>query len=97
MGILELHFHDAEFNWSVGTGSGTERRLSMRTGRRSESGGSQTPSLAPKLRSFAVLAAVVGVGIAVNRLRSRRARRRAEAESAEGEASSRRRWLSRSE
>ncbi|PSP55038.1 hypothetical protein BRC82_07505 [Halobacteriales archaeon QS_1_67_19] len=82
MGILEVHFHDSEFSWSAETGSGDERRLSLRSG--SESSGSEsegdadTPAILPKLRGVAVIALVVGAGMAYRRLRSRQIRRTAE-------------------
>ena len=88
MGILELHFHDSEFSWSVNPESGSERSLSFGTGKKSGGGKSSSkssrakggsgergrPSLGPKLGSLAVLGLVVGGGIAFKRLRSRRAR-----------------------
>jgi hypothetical protein len=94
MGILELHFHDSEFSWSVSPGTGTERSLSLKTGSKSggkssrkssrsagSSGGGTSPSAKSKLGSLAVLGLVVGAGIVFNRLRARRARAAAEAES----------------
>ena len=97
MGILEIHFHDSEFSWSVNPGRGEERSLSFGTGERSgatdgersrRSGGWSTdrPSMGPKLRSAAVLALVIAGGIAFNRVRSRRAREAVEQEAAEQEA-----------
>ena len=88
MGILEIHFHDSEFSWSMNPGGGEERSLSFGTGERSgKSGttaggrGTRSPSTGPKLRSIAVLALVVAGGIAFNRVRSRRKREAAEEES----------------
>lgn len=82
MGILDVHFHDSEFNWSINPGTDRERTFSL--GSRGESttstdgGTTGRPSIAPKLRSFAVLALVVGAGVVYNRIRSRRARAAAE-------------------
>lgn len=96
MGILEIHFHDSEFSWSMNPGTGKERSLSLRTGSKSEAatdgGGRGRPAIPSKLGSVGVLALIIGAGIAVNRLRSRRAR---EARS-EKESRGRRLSLSRS-
>lgn len=92
MGILEVHFHDSEFSWSMNPGTDDERTFSLGSRSESKSGESGTTdsgtdrlSLAPKLRSFAVLALVIAGGVAFRRMRSRRAR-----EAAEREESSRR-------
>ena len=94
MGILEIHFHDSEFSWSMNPGTDRERSLSMKTGSRSkpttDGGGRGRPAIASKLGSLGALALVIGAGIAVNRLRSRRARKGA----AETEGKSRGRRLS---
>ncbi|WP_135824493.1 hypothetical protein [Halorussus ruber] len=85
MGILEIHFHDSEFSWSTNPGSDEERSFSLGGKRKSgaattDGGGTDRPSIAPKLRSLAIMALVVGAGIAYNRLKDRRAREAAEAE-----------------
>ncbi|WP_435174936.1 hypothetical protein [Halorussus sp. AFM4] len=99
MGILEIHFHDSEFSWSVNPGGGRERSLSFGTGDRAgttdggtsgrsgRGGSTGRPSMGPKLRSAAVVALVVAGGIAFNRIRSRRAREAVEREAAEQESS----------
>lgn len=96
MGILEIHFHDSEFRWSLNPGTDRERSLSLGTGSRAEAttdgGGRGRPSIVSKLGTVGTLALVIGAGIAFNRLRSRRAR---EAE-AEKESRGRRLSLSRS-
>jgi len=94
MGILEIHFHDSEFSWSVDAGTGKERSLSFGTGGESrtaatdggesDGGESDRPAIAPKLRSFAIMAIVIGAGVAYNRLQDRRAREAAEAEASSG-------------
>ncbi|MFC7079775.1 hypothetical protein [Halorussus caseinilyticus] len=92
MGILEIHFHDSEFSWSVNPDGGEKqsrsRSLSLGSGSESDAstdgGQSDRPSIAPKLRSFAILALVVGAGIAYNRLRSQRARKAAAEEESVG-------------
>lgn len=90
MGILDIHFHDSEFSLNVGSGSTGDadggRSFSSGSGTRSErtetDGGAGTrPSLAPKLKSFAFLAAVVGAGVAYNKMQARRARTPSEEES----------------
>lgn len=86
MGILEVHFHDSRFEWNINPGTEEERSLSFGVGSESneattDGGTGGRPSVAPKLRSFAIVALVVGAGIAFNRLRSRRAREEAEQES----------------
>ncbi|WP_128476031.1 hypothetical protein [Halorussus pelagicus] len=87
MGILEIHFHDSEFHWSMNPGSGEKR--SLRSGESGESGEltaadggeePERPAIKPKLRSLAIMALVIGAGVAYNRLQRRRARRAAEAE-----------------
>jgi hypothetical protein len=85
MGILEIHFHDSEFSWSMNPGSGEKRSLSLRSGGGSEATTDdgeerERPAILPKLRSVAIMALVVGAGVAYNRLQERRARRAAEAE-----------------
>lgn len=84
MGILEIHFHDSEFSWSVNPGTGEERSLSLGTGGRSgptaDDDSTDRTAMRPKLRSAAILALVIAGGIAFNRVRSRRARRTAETE-----------------
>ena len=89
MGILEIHFHDSEFNWSMNPGSDEEdsesRSLSLGSGSESSAtpdGGQERerPAIKPKLRSLAIMAFVIGAGVAYNRLQDRRARRAAEAE-----------------
>ena len=88
MGILEIHFHDSEFNWSMNPGSDGQqarsRSLSLGSGGKSAStdGGEERerPAIKPKLRSLAIMAFVIGAGVAYNRLQDRRARRAAEAE-----------------
>jgi len=87
MGILEIHFHDSEFSWSVSPGSDDEetasRSLSLGSGGESATDGGrerERPAIKPKLRSLAIMAFVVGAGVAYNRLQRRRARRAAEAE-----------------
>ncbi|NEU56255.1 hypothetical protein [Halorussus sp. MSC15.2] len=78
MGVLEIHFHDSEFRLSLNPGTDRERTLSL--GSRGDSGSSTRggtsgrPAIASKLRSFGVLALVVGAGVAYNRIQSRRAR-----------------------
>jgi hypothetical protein len=91
MGILEIHFHDSEFSWSMNPGDGEEatasRSLSLGSGGKSASadGGKkrERPAIKPKLRSLAIMAFVVGAGVAYNRLKDRRARA-AEAEEEAG-------------
>lgn len=88
MGILEVHFHDSEFSWSVNPG-GDGQSLSLGSGSESETattdgGQSERPALAPKLRSFAIMAFVIGAGVAYNRLKDRRAHEAAEAEASSG-------------
>ncbi|UPV74565.1 hypothetical protein M0R89_00500 [Halorussus limi] len=87
MGILEIHFHDSEFSWSVNSGSDEGRSLSLGSGGSSATtdGGEprRRPSIKPKLQSFAIMALVVGAGVAYNRIQGRRARRAAEAEEEE--------------
>jgi hypothetical protein len=94
MGILEIHFHDSEFSWSMNPGTDSERSLSLRTGSRSEpttdGGGRRRAAIASKLGTVGVLALVVGAGFVVNRLRSRRAREAAATEAEESKG----RWLS---
>ncbi|WP_135852779.1 hypothetical protein [Halorussus salinus] len=88
MGILEIHFHDSEFSWSVSPGSDDEetasRSLSLGAGgdESATDGGQERerPAIKPKLRSLAIMAFVIGAGVAYNRLQDRRARRAAEAE-----------------
>ncbi|WP_137285253.1 hypothetical protein [Halorussus salinisoli] len=91
MGILEIHFHDSEFSWSMNSGTDDERSFSLRSGSRSgaatDGGQTDRPSIVPKLRSLAVLALVVGAGIAYNRLQDRQAREQAEAEESRGRLS----------
>lgn len=92
MGILEIHFHDSEFSWSVDTGTEDEEQsFSLGLGSESETvtdgGESDRPALAPKLRSFAIMAIVIGAGVAYNRLQDRRAREAAEAEESGGRLS----------
>ncbi|WP_276301715.1 hypothetical protein [Halorussus lipolyticus] len=89
MGILEIHFHDSEFSWSMNPGSGEERSFSLGSGSESEAattdgGQPDRPAIAPKLRSLAIMALVVGAGVAYNRLKDRRAREAAEAEQSAG-------------
>ncbi|NHN59367.1 MULTISPECIES: hypothetical protein [Halorussus] len=93
MGILEIHFHDSEFSWSMNPGGDEGRSFSLGTGGSSEASGATTdggstgrPSMGPKLRSAAVLALVVAGGIAFNRIRARRAREAVERETAEQES-----------
>ena len=96
MGILELHFHDSELSWHFAPGTGRERSFSLGTGGESKTatngGGETRPSMLSKLRSLAVLALVVGGGVAYNRMK---ARRREQAEQ-DAESSGRRLSLSRS-
>lgn len=101
MGILELHFHDSELSWNFGPGTDEEGSFSLGTGRESKTtatnGGekqSKSPSAAPKLKSFAVLAFVVGLGVFYNRRKARR--KREQAEQTEEESTGRRFSLSRS-
>jgi len=96
MGILELHFHDSEFSWTVDAGESAGRSLSFGRGERetaSDGGSERPPSARGKLRLVGALAAVVGLGVAFNRFQRRRARKAAEAEE---ESSGRRFSLSRS-
>ncbi|WP_158056265.1 hypothetical protein [Halorussus halophilus] len=103
MGILELHFHDSELSWNFGPGADEERSFSLGTGGESKTtatnGGrekSESPSLAPKLRSFGVLALVIGAGILYNRRKARRKSGRAEEAETEEKSAGRRFSLSRS-
>ena len=100
MAILDIHFHDSKFALNIGSGSSADsakgRKLSLPSGKRSErtkadGGTTDRPSLAPKLKSFAFLAVVVGAGVAYNKLQARRARA-----ATEGKSSGRRLSLSRS-
>jgi hypothetical protein len=89
MGILEIHFHDSEFSWSMNPGTDRERSFSLGTGSKSriattDGGQSDRPAIASKLRSFAIMAVVIGAGVAYNRLQRRRARDAAEAEESGG-------------
>lgn len=92
MGILEIHFHDSEFSWSMNPDGDDEetasRSLSWGSGGKSASadGGKERerPAIKPKLRSLAIMAFVIGAGVAYNRLKDRRARRAAEAEEKAG-------------
>jgi len=96
MGILELHFHDSEFSWTVDAGESGGRSLSVGRGDSetvSDGGTNRPPSMWRKVRLFGVLGAVVGLGLAFNRLQRRRARKSAEAEA---ESSGRRFSFSRS-
>jgi len=96
MGILELHFHDSEFSWTFDAGESEGRLLSLGPGERetvSDGGTNRPPSTWRKFRLLGVLGAVVGLGLAFNRLQRRRARTAAEAEA---ESSGRRFSLSRS-
>ncbi|UPW00704.1 Tad domain-containing protein [Halorussus gelatinilyticus] len=92
MGILEIHFHDSEFSWSMDRGSDGEesrsRTFSLGSGGESvttDGGGErERPGIKPKLRSLAVMALVVGAGVVYNRLQRRRAQRTADAEAEAG-------------
>ena len=94
MGILEIPFHDSAFSWTMNSGTDRERSVSFGTGSKSkivatDGGESDRPALLPKLRSFAIMALVIGAGVAYNRLQRRRAREAVEAEESSGG------WLSR--
>lgn len=73
MGILEIHFHDSEFSWTMNPGTDEERSFSLGStgGSTADGGHRERPAIRPKLRSLAVLMLVVGAGIAYNRMRSR--------------------------
>jgi hypothetical protein len=84
MGILEIHFHDSEFSWSVNPGNGDERSLSLGSDDESattDGGRRERPAIKPKLRSLAVMALVVGAGYAYNKMKARKAREAAAEES----------------
>ncbi|WP_135829184.1 hypothetical protein [Halorussus halobius] len=92
MGILEIHFHDAQFEWTFDAGTDDERSFAVGTGSdsRSERGGSGDaagPSAASKLRSVGLVALVVGAAVALGRFRSRRARAAAESDRDSGTGS----------
>jgi len=94
MGILEIPFHDSAFSWTMNSGADGKRPVSSGTGSKSkivatDGGESDRPALVPKLRSFAIMALVIGAGVAYNRLQRRRAREAVEAEESSGS------WLSR--
>jgi hypothetical protein len=94
MGLLEIPFHDSAFSWTTNSGTDRERSVSFGTGSKSkivatDGGESDRPALVPKLRSFAIMALVVGAGVAYNRLQRRRAREAVEAEESSGG------WVSR--
>lgn len=93
MGILELHFHDSRFEWTVNPGSDEERSLSLglggesdqsvTDGGRSRGSGRSRPSILPKLKMFGALALVVGAAAAFNRIQNRRVEKMREAEAEE--------------
>ena len=99
MGILEIHFHDSDFSWTVNPRKSSEGALS------SDSGESASESFArsttetgdspggQKLLMVGALAAFVGLGIGFSKLRSRR---ESEAAESEQQSSGRRLSLSRS-
>ena len=99
MGILEIHFHDSDFSWTVNPRGSDEKTLSLDSGESSSqsSGGSTTETGdshgAEKLWMIAALAAFVGLGVGVNKLRSRRA---SETGKSDQQSSGRRLSLSRS-
>lgn len=74
MGILELHFHDSELSWTMSPGTDSERSFSLESESESvtDDGQRERPSVKPKLRSLAIVALVVGAGIAYNRMKARR-------------------------
>ena len=104
MGILEIHFHDSDFSWTVnprksdgktlsfGSGESSSKTKSASSGASSDSGTGDS-SFAGKLWMLGALALFVGVGLGLGKLRSRR-----ETGSAESgqESSGRRLSLSRS-
>lgn len=99
MGILEIHFHDSQFEWTLAPGTDEERSFSVGTGSesgsgRGESGDASRGSAGRKLRSAGLVALVVGAAVAFGRLRSRRARAAADSDD-ESRSASRLRSLSR--
>lgn len=103
MGILEIHFHDSDFSWTVNPRGSDEKTFSFGSG---ESGSSSTSSgsgatesgtddgsFAGKLWMLGALAAFVGVGLGISKLWSRR---KTESGTSEQETSGRRLSLSRS-
>jgi hypothetical protein len=70
MGILEIHFHDAQFEWTLAPGTDEERSFSVG---KSESGRRESDaargSAGRKLRSVGLVALAVGAAVAVRRLR----------------------------
>lgn len=83
MGILEIHFHDSQFEWTIGPGASDEQsdtRSESVTGRATTDGGTSPSSAASKLRSVGALILVVGIVFVFNRIRSRRAQKAAERE-----------------
>jgi len=95
MGILEVHFHDAQFEWTLAPGTDEERSFSVGTGDspsdHGESNDDSRPSVGGKLRSVGLVAFVVGVAVVFRRLR-----RNARATDSGGESGSESRLRSRS-
>lgn len=91
MGILEIHFHDAQFEWTLAPGTDEERSFSVGTGEsgRGGSGDASRGAVGPKLRSVGMVALAVGAAVALRRLR-----RNARAGDADGESASKRRLRS---
>ena len=71
MGILEIHFHDAQFEWTLAPGTDEERSFSVgqSDSERGGTGDASQGSVARKLRSVGLVAFVVGVAVAFRRLR----------------------------
>lgn len=104
MGILEIHFHDSDFSWTVNPRGSDEKTLSLGSGESSSktksassgtasTGSAGDGSLAGKLWMLGALAVFVGVGLGLSKLRSRR---RTESAESEQKTSGRRLSLSRS-
>lgn len=108
MGILEIHFHDSDFSWTVNPRGSDEKTLSFSSGESSEppsrtksaSSGAASPgsgtgegSFAGKLWMLGALAVFVGAGLGLSKLRNRR---RTESAESEQDTSGRRLSLSRS-
>lgn len=107
MGILEIHFHDSDFSWTVNPKGSDEKTLSFGSGKsKSSSGPKSAPnggtspgsgtgdgSFRGKLWMLGALALFVGVGLGFGKLRSRR---KTESGTSEQQTSGRRLSLSRS-